>query len=177
LVITTAWDTFRDMQEATLCLLMKFSPSAEVLLGLKKEGFGAGKYTGIGGKVELAETPVVAAIRELEEETGIKVDMEDLEPVGQLTFLFPAKPSWSQKVHVFRATAWDGSPHESREMIPVWFSIEDIPFDQMWQDGYHWLPRILSGERITAHFRFCPDNETIEQVEINMWDVLDAASI
>jgi hypothetical protein len=80
-------------------------------------------------------------------------------------------------VHVFRATAWDGTPHESREMIPVWFSIEDIPFDQMWQDGYHWLPRVLSGERITAHFRFCPDNETIDQVEINLWDMLDAALI
>lgn len=169
-------DICGDMQEATLCLLIRFNPTLEVLLGLKKEGFGAGRYTGFGGKVEVGETPAMAAVRELEEETGIKVHMDDLEPVGHLTFLFPAKPSWNQKVYVFRARAWDGSPRESREMIPEWFSIEDIPFGQMWQDGYHWLPRILRGERITAHFRFCPDNETIEQAEIETWDALDRES-
>jgi 8-oxo-dGTP pyrophosphatase MutT (NUDIX family) len=165
------------MQEATLCLVMRDNPSLEVLLGLKKEGFGAGKYTGFGGKVEPGETPVVAAIRELEEEAGVKVHTEDLEPVGQLTFLFPARPSWSQKVYVFRAKVWDGNPRESREMIPVWFAIEDIPFDQMWQDGLCWLPRILAGERIMAHFRFCSDNETVDHAEIVMWDALGTVSM
>ncbi len=34
-----------------------------VLLGLKKRGFGAGKYNGFGGKVEAGESIVAAALR------------------------------------------------------------------------------------------------------------------
>jgi 8-oxo-dGTP pyrophosphatase MutT (NUDIX family) len=56
------------LSETTLCLLVQGRLSAEVLLGLKREGFGAVKHTGCGGKVEAEETPAAAAIRELVEE-------------------------------------------------------------------------------------------------------------
>ena len=46
-----------------MILLMREQPATEVLLGLKKVGFGAGKYTGFGGKVEPGEPVVAAAIR------------------------------------------------------------------------------------------------------------------
>jgi 8-oxo-dGTP pyrophosphatase MutT (NUDIX family) len=38
---------------------------------MKKRGFGHGKYNGFGGKVELNETIMDAAIRETNEECGI----------------------------------------------------------------------------------------------------------
>lgn len=161
------------MRQTTLCLLMKGNPPEQVLLGFKKEGFGAGKYTGFGGKVELGETVAEAAIRELEEETGISVREEDLRSMGCLAFHFPAKPAWSQMVHVFVAWRWQGSLRESREMSPTWFSVHEIPFEQMWQDGAHWLPRILAGESIQAWFTFQPDNETIDSLEIQDWDAID----
>jgi 8-oxo-dGTP pyrophosphatase MutT (NUDIX family) len=63
------------MLEATLCFLIR---DAEILLGLKKVGFGQGKYGGFGGKVEAGETPEMAAVREMAEETGIKVAAPDL---------------------------------------------------------------------------------------------------
>ena len=90
--------------------------------------------------------------------------------MAHLTFLFPAKPDWSQVVHAFLATKWDGNPAESAEMIPAWFAIDDIPFQQMWQDVYHWLPRVLAGERIRASFTFKEDNETVDEVKIEPWD-------
>jgi 8-oxo-dGTP diphosphatase len=159
-----------SLQETTLCLLVQRSPSPLVLLGLKKEGFGSGKYTGFGGKLEGAETPSAAAIRELEEETGIRVREEDLQPMGQLAFLFPFRPTWSQVVHVFRADRWEGSPREGREMKPVWFRVNCLPLDQMWQDGAYWLPLILEGKGILARFVFQADNETIDEVEIEPWE-------
>jgi 8-oxo-dGTP diphosphatase len=157
------------MIEATLCLLVRGNPPNQILLGFKKVGFGARKYGGFGGKIEAGETVTMAAVRELEEETGIKVLERDLQRMGSLTFLFPAKPDWSQVVHVFLVTKWDGNPVESTEMIPDWFAIEDIPFQQMWQDVTHWLPRILTGERIQASFTFREDNETIDELEIEAW--------
>jgi len=156
--------------EGTLLLLMREHPATEVLLGFKKVGFGAGKYTGFGGKVESGEPVAAAAIRELEEETGVRVLEKDLQRVGHLTFLFPSRPSWSQVVHVFLATTWNGDPVESDEMTPAWFATDEIPYGQMWQDAAFWLPRILAGGRIRARFTFRENNETLDEVSIAAWD-------
>jgi 8-oxo-dGTP pyrophosphatase MutT (NUDIX family) len=158
----------RSVEVTTLCLLVRGNPPREVLLGFKKVGFGAGKLTGFGGKVKEQETIARAAVRELEEETGIRVREEDLQPAGELTFLFPANPSWSQTVHVFVAEKWDGIPRESEEMTPIWFPANDPPFEQMWQDGRHWLPPILAGQQVHARFVFGEDNETIDEIKIEM---------
>jgi 8-oxo-dGTP diphosphatase len=154
----------------TLCFLIRGTPAAEILMGFKKTGFGAGKYTGFGGKVEAGEAITAAAARELQEEAGIRVDERDLERVAQLTFVFPARPAWSQVVHVFVARTWRGHPVESDEMRPAWFKVDEIPFGHMWQDGAHWLPRILAGDRIRATFTFKADNETVEGFEIEAWE-------
>ena len=49
-----------------------------VLLGMKKRGFGAGKWNGFGGKIETGETITEAAVREVKEECGYIVNIEDL---------------------------------------------------------------------------------------------------
>jgi 8-oxo-dGTP diphosphatase len=154
------------MRESTLCFLFRGSPPAEILLGLKKRGFGAGKYDGFGGKVEPGETVEHATLRELTEETGLTASERDLERVAHLTFVFPHKPEWSQVVHTFRVRAWQGEPAESAEMKPQWFALNAIPFAQMWQDAAHWLPPILNGQTISAHFTFRADNETIAEMHL-----------
>jgi len=158
------------MRETTLCLLFDGSPPQRILLGLKKQGFGAGKITGFGGKIEPGETPVTAAVRELEEETSIRVRVEDLQPIGQLRFVFPARPGWSQLVHVFSCRRWLGTALEGREMKPVWYAVDEIPFGQMWHDSSYWLPRFLEGERFRGRFVFAGDNETVIEVSVSAWE-------
>ena len=158
------------MRETTLCLLMKGAAPQRVLLGLKKEGFGAGKITGFGGKIEPGETPAAAAIRELEEETGIRVTSGNLCAIGQLQFLFPSRPAWSQLVHVFSCRRWTGIAREGREMNPVWYAVDEIPYGQMWHDGSYWLPRFLAGDRIRGRFVFGEDNETVTEATISTWE-------
>ena len=157
------------MIHATLCYLIRGNPPSEILLGLKKAGFGEGKYVGFGGKIEAGETVTGAAVRELQEETGVKVCEKDLQYVAHLTFLFPAKPDWSHVVYAFLATKWEGTPRESREMIPAWFAMNNIPFERMWHDVYFWLPRVLAGERIRASFTFKDDNETVDEFKLEPW--------
>jgi 8-oxo-dGTP diphosphatase len=158
------------MRQATLCFPLRGHPPDRVLLGYKKAGFGAGKYNGFGGKVQAGETITAATARELTEEAGIRVPDGCLQQVAHLTFRFPAMPAWDQVVHVFVATEWEGQPVESREMIPHWFAASEIPFERMWADDRHWLPRILAGEGIRARFVFQDDNETIAESEIETWD-------
>ena len=58
-----------DKKVLTLLMVVR---DGSVLLGEKKRGFGEGFYNGFGGKVEGGETVEEAALRELEEEAGIK---------------------------------------------------------------------------------------------------------
>jgi 8-oxo-dGTP pyrophosphatase MutT (NUDIX family) len=161
------------MTEATLCILVREQPPKQVLFGLKKAGFGAGKYGGFGGKVEEGEAVQDAALRELEEETGLRVQREHLRYVARLEFLFPARPSWNHHVHVFLTTSWWGELQETREMSPKWFPVDDLPFDAMWQDGRYWLPRILAGDRVWGRFTFREDNETIETMQLREWEIAE----
>ncbi|MBN2549745.1 MAG: NUDIX domain-containing protein [Anaerolineales bacterium] len=154
------------MVEATLCFLVQGKPISQVLLGWKKRGFGCGKYGGFGGKVEAGETIRQAALREMEEESSVRVVPEHCDYVGRLDFRFPFRPGWSQVVHVFLATRWRGEPRESGEMRPLWFALAQIPYASMWQDSIHWLPPILAGRRLEAVFTFKADNETVDEYEI-----------
>ncbi len=153
------------MQNTTLCLLLQNNPATEVLLGYKKTGFGRDKYTGFGGKVEPGEQVAAAALRELAEESGVSVPAgADFELAAILEFHFPHKPGWSQRVHVFTTHQWMGVPTESREMIPRWFAVDAIPYEQMWDDARYWLPRILKGETFRAEFIFHANSDTIATV-------------
>src|SRR3989338_6433965 len=68
----------------TLCLVQK---DGRVLLGMKKRGFGMGKWNGFGGKVDAGETVEEAAKRELFEEAGISVvNIEKMWPDDKFWF-------------------------------------------------------------------------------------------
>lgn len=145
----------------------------EILLAMKKRGFGEGKYNGIGGKVEKEETIEQAAIREWQEEIG--VTPKDIQPVATLDFSFPLKhkmQGWN-KVHVFISEQWEGHPTETEEMKPEWFKISEIPYDNMWVDDRYWLPDVLAGRTLTADFSF-DINEVLTEVHITFDTTADA---
>jgi len=139
------------MRQTTLCLLIKQN---EILLAMKKRGFGAGRWNGTGGKFdsEKDKTILDAAVRETKEEIG--VDIVNSEKFGLFHFRFPHKPEWDQDVHLFLAKEWQGEPKESEEMTPRWFLFNEIPYDKMWDDDKIWLPRVLKGEKMEIDFVF-----------------------
>lgn len=150
------------MIETTICIPILETVPPRVLLALKKRGFGKGKVTGVGGKVEAGETAVESAIRELAEEAGIIAQPDFLHFRGQIEFHFPWKPTWNMRSQLFVVSQWDGEPCESEEVAPQFYTLEQIPFANMWADARHWLPPILAGSTIQATFVFADDNEQIE---------------
>jgi 8-oxo-dGTP diphosphatase len=151
-----------------LCLLTRTGADGEreVLLGYKKTGLGTGKIVGLGGHVEPGESPAEAAAREAKEESGIQVTFDSLLAMAHLTFLFPAHPAWDMDVEIFTTADWAGQAAETEEIRPQWFPVAALPYDRMWQDASHWLPRVLAGERLTATFTYAEDNESVATATI-----------
>lgn len=143
----------------TLCLVHE---SGRVLLGMKKRGFGTGRWNGFGGKVEEGESIEEAARRELQEEAGVGV--QTLEKCAKLEFEFPHN-EMQLEVHVFRGSGLVGEPRESDEMRPVWFLEEAIPYDDMWVDDRHWFPLFLARKQFEGRFVF-GDERTILEMEL-----------
>lgn len=149
------------MKEATLLFLMK---DDNILLAMKKRGFGQGKFNGVGGKIgdHGSESVEEAAIREAYEEINVTVNKNDLNKVAQLDFLFNDNPGWNQTVHVFTTMLWSNEPQETEEMKPVWYAIDDIPYDNMWVDDYIWLPPVLEGNLVKGRFVFAGEEEIVD---------------
>jgi len=125
--------------------------SQKILLGMKKRGFGAGRWNGFGGKVEEGESIEEAAMRELREESGLVA--KNIGKRGILEFEFKDDPKILQ-VHIFHVTDVEGDLVETEEMKPQWFEMDRIPFETMWPDDSHWMPYLLVGKNFKGRFLF-----------------------
>lgn len=134
------------MKLVTVVFLLKDN---QILLAMKKRGYGAGKWNGAGGKVEPHDKNVrAAAIRECQEEIGVTPMQPKL--VAKIKFYEKTDPAFGHHAHVYIAQKWQGSPTESEEMRPQWFDVKHIPYNNMWADDIIWLPQILKGKLISA---------------------------
>ncbi|TBU31445.1 NUDIX hydrolase domain-like protein [Dichomitus squalens] len=175
------WVEYKNVKAYTNAFVIV--DDTKVLLGLKKRGFGRGLWNGFGGKVDLGETPLQAAVRELEEEAGITAPLEQC---GTLFFAVDGVEA-AFNIDVFRAHEYTGTITESDEMRPQWFSIQGdllppskpsatldrapqegiaalppIPLEQMWADDEFWLPLMFARRYFVGRADFSADNKMLK---------------
>jgi 8-oxo-dGTP diphosphatase / 2-hydroxy-dATP diphosphatase len=153
----------KNRKVLTLCIVQK---GDRVLLGMKKRGFGQGRWNGFGGKLCEGETIEQGAVREMKEEAGVQVD--NLDKIGIIEFEFQGNLKILE-VHVFKTGTFLGEVIESEEMKPQWFSVHEIPFDTMWPDDKYWMPLFLENKKFTAKFLFGKEDVVLEHklLEVN----------
>jgi len=152
------WQNWQPREYANLCFIVK---DGQVLLIRKKRGLGAGKINAPGGKLEAGETALDAAVRETREEVG--VTPLRLEDRGVVRFQFA--DGYSLHCAVFVAHDFEGEPIETPEALPMWFAVDAVPFDEMWEDDRHWLPQVLAGGSFQGWFEFDGEKMLSKRVE------------
>ena len=152
------WEHWEPKETAVLTFIRC---GGNLLLIEKKRGLGAGKINAPGGRLEIGETPEMAAVRETREEVGLTPT--GLRPAGLLEFAF--MDGYSLRCHVFTADGFEGTMAETDEAAPFWCAETEIPYDRMWADDQLWVPLMLDGQAFTGQFIFDGDRMTWHRIK------------
>lgn len=148
------------MKIATLCYVRQAGQTLMIHRIKKQNDMHQGKWNGLGGKLEPGETPEECAIREIYEESGLKVRNPLLK--GLLTFPgFANEEDWY--AYVFVASEFDGDLVESAEGYLAWIPDSKLLELNLWEGDLIFLPwldqpGLFSGKfiyqdgRLVSHF-------------------------
>ena len=125
------------MKLATLCYLKRAGKTLMVHRIKKAGDMHAGKWNGLGGKLEPGETPEECALREIREESGLTVTTPVLK--GLLTFpAFANDEDWY--AFVFVAHEFEGELIDSPEGVLRWIDDAELFNLNLWEGDKVFLP-------------------------------------
>jgi 8-oxo-dGTP diphosphatase len=108
----------------------------------------AGKWNGLGGKLEPGESPEECVIREVWEESGLAI----LNPRLKGLLMFPGFKNDDWYVFVYTATNFRGELKENEEGYLQWipdFDLETLP---LWPSDHLFFAWIREGKFFSAKF-------------------------
>lgn len=141
------------MKLATLCYLMdKQNNSTLMIYRNKKENdYHQGKWNGLGGKFNPGESPEECAIREIEEESGLKV--KSVKMKGFITFpLFDGKDDWY--VFLFTSNDFEGKLIDSPEGHLEWIKYNKLTEINLWEGDKIFIPWLFGDKFFSAKFNY-----------------------
>ena len=149
------------MKRATLVYVREGGRTLMLHRVRKANDMHAGKWNGLGGKLEGGETPEACAVREVREESGLTIVRPDFR--GMLTF-----PAFSQDedwvAYVFVARTFSGALIDSAEGVLAWIddaALLDLP---LWPGDRIFLPWLDSPHFFSASFAYAHG-------ELRTWEV------
>lgn len=102
----------------------------------------AGKWNGLGGKLEAGEDVYTCLCRELREEAGITVTSARLRGTISWPGFGAGGEDWLG--FVFVVDAWEGTPPESNDDGPLaWHDLDTLGDLPMWEGDRAWLPLVF----------------------------------
>ncbi|MBA4320745.1 MAG: hypothetical protein C0412_20330 [Flavobacterium sp.] len=133
-----------------ICYIKKLN---KILIQKRSEYLGYGKYSLPGGTVELNENPKKTIIREIYEETGLKID--HIKRRGKLFFYQNDKkdPDWI--IYVFSASSYNGKLKINyHEGVVEWAEEDNLPFNRMFDHDKYWLPLMEKDNFFQVNFYY-----------------------
>jgi ADP-ribose pyrophosphatase YjhB (NUDIX family) len=133
-----------------LCVITRKGPKGlEVLLGKGKRNIVRGKWVCPGGKIRKGEGRRDSVIREVQAECGLR--LRRLRKVGVIQ-VYRQDLDTLLIVHTYTSSNFSGKLRSAAEMKPKWFSVDRLPWKNMWPDDKLCLPPIFNGWRVSGEF-------------------------
>jgi 8-oxo-dGTP diphosphatase len=139
------------MKLATLCYVMDEKNKKTLIIHrTKKENdYHAGKWSGLGGKFSPGESPEECAIREVTEESGLRI--KNLKMNGVITFpKFDGFDDWY--VFVFTIDKYSGKLIDSPEGNLKWITNDSVLSLNMWEGDKIFLDWVFQQKFFSAKF-------------------------
>ncbi len=147
---------------ATICYIDNGREFLLLHRNKKPNDVHAGKWIGVGGKMEQGESPEDCAKREILEETGLQ--STDMRMVGVITFPeFTPDNDWY--TYVFRVTGFEGQLVDCNEGTLEWVPYEEVLDKPTWEGDRVFLSWILDQKPFfSAKFSYVDDVLTDQSV-------------
>ena len=125
------------MKLATLCYIRRYGHTLMIHRVKKTNDMHAGKWNGLGGKLEPGETPEECVIREIREEAGLNAANPRLR--GIITFPgFPNDEDWYTLMFV--VDEFDGDLIDSPEGYLKWIPDAELLELNLWEGDRIFIP-------------------------------------
>jgi 8-oxo-dGTP diphosphatase len=148
------------MKLATLCYVIdkKNQKTLMIFRNKKLNDYHEGKWNGLGGKFEQGESPEECAIREIEEESGLKV--KSIKMKGFVTFpMFDGKDDWY--VFLFTSEDFEGELIDSPEGHLEWIPTDKLTGINLWDGDKIFIPWLYEEKFFSAKFNYV-DGEFVD---------------
>ena len=149
------------MKMTTLCYIEK-DEKYLMLHRIKKEhDLNEGKYIGIGGHFEHGESPDECLLREVKEETGLK--LLSYRPRGIITFIYGEDTV--EYMHLYTADKFRGKLIDCNEGELVWVNKKDVFDLNIWEGDQYFLNLIQNDiPYFSLKLVYSPDDKLVSAV-------------
>ena len=135
---------------ATLCYVKHDGCTLMVHRNKKANDIHEGKWNGLGGKLEVGETPEECVIREVQEESGLLI--QNPKYCGLLLFTNFKGNDWY--VFVFTASEFTGELIDSPEGKLEWIPDDKLHDLNLWESDHIFFRWIDDGKLFSAKFEY-----------------------
>ncbi|MBC7387020.1 MAG: NUDIX domain-containing protein [Cryobacterium sp.] len=151
----------KNIPAVLIYVFCHFSDGIERVLMIHRDSadrpgdFHAGKWNGLGGKCEADESYLEAAVRELEEESTLRLAPEVFKFAGFLQFPnFKPRKSEDWSCMLYRARVDESAalsvPEKNAEGSLHWVKTTEILVLNLWAGDRTFIPYILAGKAFTG---------------------------
>ena len=149
------------MQITSLCYIEKGNTVLMLYRNKKKNDVNQGKWIGVGGKLETGETPETCMLREVKEETGLR--LLSWRKRGTVDF---ESESWTERMYLFTAVQFEGELSACDEGELRWIQKERIQSLSLWEGDRVFL-RLLAEDAPYFHLLLKYDGERLISAMLN----------
>lgn len=148
----------------TLCYIEQDGKYLMLLRNRKKKDINKGKWIGVGGRFQEGETPEDCLLREVREETGLRLLSWQFR--GIITFR--QDEGETEYMHLFTADRFEGELTDCDEGELSWIPKEDIFSLNLWEGDRVFLEPLLQGVPFfTACLKY--EGERLSHSEIRIY--------